>query len=126
MARRSIDVDSFRHTNPIPGACRVGPLLVSSVIGGRDPGSDQLPEDTTQQVANVFHHVGEMLAAAGADWGDIARMTFFVPDIEIRKAINGPWLEHFPDPESRPARHTQVAPGVAVSCEFLAYVEGPS
>ncbi|HWC68628.1 MAG TPA: RidA family protein [Acidimicrobiales bacterium] len=123
MTRRSIDVESFRHTNPIPGACRVGPLLVSSVISGRDPASDNLPDDAGAQVANVFHHVGEMLAAAGAGWEHIVRMSFFVPDIAIRSMLNGPWLERFPDPESRPARHTQVTPGVTVSCEFIAYIE---
>jgi hypothetical protein len=37
--------------------------------------------------------------------------------------LNGPWLERFPDAESRPARHTQVTPGIAVSCEFIAYIE---
>jgi len=123
MTRRSIDVESFRHHNPIPGACRIGPLLISSVISGRDPGSERLPEDAGEQVANVFHHVGEMLAAAGAEWDDIARMTFVVPDIAIRSMLNGPWLERFPDPGSRPSRHTHVEAGVTLSCEFIAYIE---
>jgi 2-iminobutanoate/2-iminopropanoate deaminase len=125
MPRRSIEIESFRHTNPIPAASRVGPMLVSSVIAARDPGGSRIPDAVDAQVANLFHHVGEMLEAAGADWRHIVRMTFFVPDIAMRDAINGPWAEHFPDAGSRPARHTQVAPGggKSVSCDFIAYIE---
>ena len=124
MPRRSIEIDSFRHANPIPAACRIGPLLASSVIAPRDPGTNHVPDDVDAQIANLFHHVGEMLAAAGGDWQHIAKMSFYVPDIAMRDAINGPWAERFPDPDSRPARHTQVAPtaGKAISCEFLAYI----
>jgi enamine deaminase RidA (YjgF/YER057c/UK114 family) len=125
MPRRSIEIKSFRHTNPIPAASRVGPLVVSSVIAARDPGENRIPEDVDAQVANLFHHVGEMLEEAGGDWRHIVRMTFFVPDIAMRDAINGPWAERFPDPGSRPSRHTQVAPaaGKSVSCDFIAYIE---
>ena len=38
MPRRSIEIEGFRHVNPIPAASRVGPLLVSSIIAARDPG----------------------------------------------------------------------------------------
>jgi 2-iminobutanoate/2-iminopropanoate deaminase len=125
MPRRSIEIASFQHVNPIPVASRVGPLLVSSVIGPRDPGGEGVPDDVDAQLVNLFHHVGEMLEAAGAEWRHIAKMTFYVADIAVRDAINGPWTEHFPDPASRPARHTQVSPtaGRAVTCEFLAYVD---
>jgi 2-iminobutanoate/2-iminopropanoate deaminase len=110
MPRRSIEISSFKHVNPIPTASRVGPLLVSSVIGPRDPGGGDTPDDVGAQLTNLFHHVGEMLAAADADWRHVAKMNFYVADIAVRDAINGPWVEHFPDPASRPARHTQVSP----------------
>jgi enamine deaminase RidA (YjgF/YER057c/UK114 family) len=125
MSRRSIEIASFRHANPIPAASRVGPLLASSVIAPRDPGSDRIPAEVDAQIANLFHHMGEMLEAAGADWRHVARVTFFAADASVRDAINGPWLERFPDAASRPARHTQVLPtaGRSISCEFLAYVD---
>lgn len=123
MSRKSINVASFAHANPIPGASRVGPLLVSSVIVGRDPGLESVPESPEAQLANLFHHVGEMLKAAGADWRHVAKMTFFVPDLSFRKAINGPWLQRFPDPDSRPARHTQLSDGPELRCDFLAFVD---
>jgi enamine deaminase RidA (YjgF/YER057c/UK114 family) len=125
MSRRSIEIAGFRHTNPIPAASRLGPLLVSSVIPPRDPGADTIPKELDAQIANLFQLMGEMLEAAGGDWRHVAKVTFFVADGAVRDAINGPWLERFPDPDSRPARHTQVSPtaGRAISCEFLAYID---
>jgi 2-iminobutanoate/2-iminopropanoate deaminase len=123
MARRSIEVDSFKHVNPIPSACRIGPLLVSSVIAGRDVDGKTVPADPGAQFANCFHHIGEMLREAGGDWRHVARITFYVPDIKFRDACNPVWVEYFPDPASRPARHTQISSGPAVTCEFMAYIE---
>jgi 2-iminobutanoate/2-iminopropanoate deaminase len=124
MTRRSIEIEGFHHANPIPGASRVGPLLASSVIAARDPGSDQVPEEADAQIANLFHHVGEMLRTAGAEWRHVVKMNFYVPDIKMRAAINAPWLEHFPDADARPARHTQADPALsAASCDFLAYID---
>jgi 2-iminobutanoate/2-iminopropanoate deaminase len=124
MARQSIDISSFTHVNPIPGASRLGPLLISSVIAGRDPGAATVPESAAAQYVNLFHHIGEFLKAAGGDWRHVARITFFVPDIAFRDACNPIWVEHFPDPASRPARHTQVVAGSKIaSCEFIAYID---
>ena len=123
MARRAIEIEGFRHANPIPAACRVGPLLVSSVVVGRDPVTGEMPDDVVEQLVNLFDHVGAILVEAGADWRHVARMSFHVPDLALRDAINVPWLERFPDPLSRPARHTQAADVPHVSCEFIAYVD---
>ena len=118
MSRRSIDIDGFRHANPIPGASRVGPLVASSVISGRGGGT------ADAQIANLFRHVRDLLHAAGADLRHVVRVNFYVPELALRELINEPWLEHFPDPDSRPARHTHVSPGhTDVRCDFLAYVD---
>lgn len=126
MPRRSIEIDTFAHQNPIPCATRIGPLIESSVIPPYNPGVRELPDRLDAQVENLFLHMGAMLDAAGAGWGDIAKVTFFVTDLGAREAINGPWLERFPDPASRPSRHTQLVTTsgrVLVSCVFTAYVE---
>jgi enamine deaminase RidA (YjgF/YER057c/UK114 family) len=123
MPRRSIDIDTFRHSNPIPSATRIGPLVVSSIIVARDPDADSIPESVDAQIANLFLHVGEMLRAAGAEWRHVAKMTFYVPEISYRPLLNAPWLAHFPDAESRPSRHTQVGGGDSVQCDFIAYVD---
>jgi 2-iminobutanoate/2-iminopropanoate deaminase len=123
MTRRSIEIEGFHHANPIPAASRVGPLVASSVVAARDPGSDRVPDDAESQIANLFHHVDAILRTAGADWRHVVRMNFYVPDLAVRALINKPWLEHFPDAGARPARHTQVADQPAASCDFLAYVD---
>ena len=124
MARKSIEITSFTHKNPIPAASRIGPLLVSSVIAPRDPGEQTVPESPEAQYANLFHHIGQMLEGTGADWRHIARITFFVPDAKFRDSCNPIWVEHFPDPDSRPARHTQfVADAKQATCEFIAYID---
>jgi len=124
MPRQSIDIASFTHANPIPGASRLGPLLVSSVIAGRDPASSTVPDSAEAQYVNLFHHIGQLLTAAGGDWRHVVRITFFVPDIAFRDACNPIWVEHFPDPSSRPARHTQVVSGSKLAtCEFIAYID---
>ncbi len=122
MPRRSIDIDSFSHSNPIPSASRIGPLIVSSVVVSRDPGTTDVPDDIDDQIANLFRHVGELLERADAGWDDVIKMNFWVPTIEDRPHLNAPWIAHFPDPDARPARHTQVGSDVA-RCDFTAYVD---
>jgi len=124
MTRKSIEIKSFVHANPIPAASRIGPLLVSSVIAPRDPGEVSVPETPEGQYANLSHHIGEILAEAGADWRHIARITFFVPDVSYRDSCNPIWVERFPDADARPARHSQIVPGSKVAtCEFIAYID---
>lgn len=127
MARRSIDIESFAHENPIPVATRMGPLLVSGVIPAFDPGTRNLPPAIEDQIANLFTHIGNALAAAGATWDHVAKITFFANDPEARAKINPLWVEKFPDPESRPSRHTQITPDdrrPVISCDFTAWIEG--
>jgi enamine deaminase RidA (YjgF/YER057c/UK114 family) len=124
MTRRSIHVDSARSAYPIPAASRIGPLVMSSVIRGRGPAGERVPHAVDEQLVNLFRQVGEILAAAGAGWRHVARMNFYVPDLAIREAIDGPWLVHFPDPTDRPARHTQLNAGDSdITCDFVAYVD---
>ena len=100
--------------------------MVSSIISPFNVGAREIPEGVDDQIANLFHHVGAMLTAAGADWNNVAKMIFYVKDLATRDRLNAPWAEKFPDPASRPARHTQQAAlvdNVHVACDFLAYVE---
>lgn len=128
MTRTSIEIDSFSHENPIPCATRIGPLIESGIIPPYNDGLRELPDTIEEQIDNLFLHMGKMLEAAGASWGDMAKITFFVGDpAEARTALNGPWVEKFPDPASRPSRHTQQVPGsggkVKISCVFTAYID---
>ncbi|MCY4423945.1 MAG: RidA family protein [Acidimicrobiaceae bacterium] len=126
--RSSLDIATLSHLAPIATATRIGPLVASSVVSPFQPGTRDVPESVADQVANLFIHVGGILAAAGASWDDVAKMTFFTHDVPSTVAeLNPIWLEHFPDPRSRPSRHCIPVPdggdGIAVVCDVLAYVE---
>ena len=122
--RRSITIPTLSHLTAIPVATRIGPLVVSSVIAAFNPGTRDIPETAEEQIRNIFDHVDAMLAAASATRGDVAKMTFWVATPADRAAIEAPWLERFPDPASRPSRHTHITPGAAAAtADFLAYVK---
>lgn len=129
MARISIEIDSFRHENPIPAATRIGPLVESGIIPAYNDGVRTMPDTLEAMVANLFLHMGNMLIAADASWDDVIKITFFAGDPGAAKdAVNVHWVEKFPDPGSRPSRHTMKVPsagdGPSISCVFTAYVDG--
>jgi 2-iminobutanoate/2-iminopropanoate deaminase len=123
MPRQSWESVSMPHSNPIPAVTRVGPLVMSSIIASRNPGSSEVPDSVRAQLDNLFTHVGDMLASAGAEWRHIAKMTFYLPSLDLRAELNDPWTAHFPDADARPARHTQLSPGRSAQCDFVAYVD---
>lgn len=109
--RKSINGSRARHENPIPNASRVGNVVMSSVIGGTKPGTRELPVSLEEQVANVFAYIKHDVEAAGGSVDDIIKITFWVKDpVSQRAALNTEWVKMFPDPESRPARHTLTLP----------------
>ncbi len=111
VKRQSVNGSRARHENPIPNASRIGNIVMSSVIGGANPGTRDLPPTLEQQVANVFAHIRHDIEAAGGGVGDIIKVTFWVKDpVSQRAALNAEWTRMFPDPDSRPARHTLTLP----------------
>ena len=107
MARRSIEVPGLHHGGlPIPIASVVGNLLVSGGISPLDPETGTVPPDVEEQVELVFANVRRVLDAAGGAPEDVVRCTVFVRDKGIRPVVDKNWLVMFPDPASRPARHT--------------------
>ncbi len=122
--RQSINFPGFSHANPIPNASRIGNIMMSSVISGRDPATNEMPDDLAGQIVNIFSHIRSAMAAAGGSPEDIIKITFWVRDPGTgRAALNGEWEKMFPDEDSRPARHTQPLAGSGpsqVSCDFVA------
>ena len=125
--RQSVDGQHPRHENPIPNASRIGNLVMSSVIGGSNPGTRELPAALEAQVANVFGYIRHDVEAAGGTVDDIIKITFWVKDpVKQRAALNAEWVKMFPDPASRPARHTQHLPADAralVQADFIAVLK---
>jgi 2-iminobutanoate/2-iminopropanoate deaminase len=125
QARRSIQLAEFSHKNPIPAASRIDDLVFSGSIQGSDPSSGQYDATLQEQCILMFAQVKRIVEAAGGTPADIIKMTVWMKDRSQRAALNGPWLEMFPDPASRPARHTMNADldgGKLVECDFIAVV----
>jgi enamine deaminase RidA (YjgF/YER057c/UK114 family) len=122
--RQSVNGKHPRHENPIPNASRIGNIVMSSVIGGTNPGTRDLPEALEQQVANVFTYIRHDIEAAGGKVEDILKITFWVKDPgSQRAALNAEWVKMFPDAAARPARHTLTLPAdsrAKVQADFVA------
>lgn len=125
-ARRSIEVEGYHHGGlPIPAASRVGPLVMTGGVSGIDPATGALPDDVVEQARLMFSNLARIMDAAGAGMDRVARMTVYVKVPEARAAVNAEWLAAFPDPASRPARHTlvneQLPANMLVQCDATAF-----
>ena len=128
MARRprSIEVKGVTHgTAPIPMGARVGNTLYSSGIPGVDPATGKLGIDAASQARFAFDNLRSMLHSGGAALQDVVRMTVYLKDNSAREHVNAQWLECFPDPHDRPARHTlmyDLQGGMLLQLEAIAIV----
>ncbi len=123
MRQKSIEIEGLNHVAPIPLACRVGPVLATSAIGGKDPRTGKLAPDADGQAQQAFDNLAAVLQKGGLDLGDVVKLTVFVADDKFRDAVNVYWLQCYPDAARRPARHTLVMPlrgGMLVQLEALA------
>lgn len=126
MSRRtSIHIGGFKHLNPIPNACRIGNVLMSGVILGRDPKTSEMPEAIEAQCANMFGHMKAIVEAGGGTTDDVIKMTVWLKDRSQRAPVNVEWIKMFPDEHSRPARHSlqmEMEGGALVQCDFTAII----
>jgi len=93
----NIDVVSGRAPAPVglyPHAKRVGNLLFLSGIGPREPGTNAIPGNVTDEAGNVirydiaaqchsvFRNVRTVLEDAGASWEQIVDVTVFLTNMK--------------------------------------------
>lgn len=122
---RSIDVPGASHNAPIPAAARVGPLLCTSAVSGKDAASGQLPADVVSQVRAVFANLKAVLAAGGASMNEVVKFSVAIKDNSVREPLNAEWLACFPDPHDRPARHIvlqDLQHGMWLQIEAMAFI----
>ena len=115
--RQSINIPGTAHGAPIPMGSKVGNIVYSSGISGRDTERDLMPEDPDEQAVALFKNIRTFMGQAGGTTDDIVRMTVLVKDRKNLESINKEWLKMFPDEHSRPARHaleTEVRAGGAL------------
>lgn len=126
--RKSFEVEGLGHANPIPAVSRIGNLVSTGGVSGTDTRTGKMPEDAEEQCANMFANLRKILAAAGATPEDVIRVTVWIKRPEIRAEVNKHWVVMFPDPDSRPARHTmfydQFTRPMVVQCEAWAVIGG--
>ena len=110
LRQQSIEIENIGHSAPIPCASRVGPVLATSAVSGRDQKTGKLAPDADGQARLSFENLKALLAKGGMSMGDVVKVDCFVTDDSFREAINKYWIEIYPDPHKRPARHTVVLP----------------
>ena len=129
MSRRQVVwVEGLDHgEQPFPIATRLGNLLVTSGVHGRDRGTGMMPTRHEEQVANMFANIRAVLEAGGATVDDVAQVLVTLRDGELRPVMNRHWVEMFPDPDDRPVRNTQfrsLGGGMACSAIVTAVMPG--
>lgn len=124
--RQSIYIDAFPHANPIPAACRIGAMLYSGVIYGRDGQTQQVPASLERQCELMFAHVRAIVEVAGGTLEDVIKMTLWMKDKSQRDVVNRYWEQAFPDYHSRPARHARNGSfdgNILIQCDFIAVLD---
>lgn len=126
--RTAIHVEGLSHgANPIRAASRIDNIVYSGGVAGQARDGSGVPESVEAQTANMFSNMQAIVEAAGGSVADIIRVTVFARDrAQVGDALNGAWLQMFPDEHDRPARHLTVAdihPLLRIQCEFVAVLE---
>lgn len=124
--KRSIEVPGLSHGSaPIPMGARIGPLICSSALNGKDRTTGALPAEGPAQVKNIFSNLLAFLKEAGADTQHVVKLSIYLKDDSLRGAINEQWLAMYPDAHDRPARHISnydLQHGMLIQLEVIAYV----
>ncbi len=102
---RSIEITGASHKAPIPAAARVGNLLCTSAVSGKDPFTGELPTNAAAQAHNAFINLKAVLEAGGGSLLNIAKLSVTLKDNSLREIFNNEWNTAFPNPLDRPARH---------------------
>jgi len=102
---QSIHIPGMDHRAPIPAGAKVGNIVMSSPISGRELGTNRLPEDPDEQAAVMFRNIRAFLEQAGGGPENMVHLTLFVKDIKYRENVNKEWIKMYPDENQRPARH---------------------
>lgn len=128
MAKREvIEIPGVTHGSaPIPMGAKIGPMVYSSAIMGKDSETDELPLEPEHQINCLFQNIQSFMEQAGGSTDQIIRMSVYLKGNEYRELFNKGWLQMFPDENNRPARHIALNPelrkGMIVQVELIAVV----
>jgi 2-iminobutanoate/2-iminopropanoate deaminase len=124
--RHVIKVPGLEHQNPIPLATRVGSLLVTGAIPGKDPATGRTGTGLETQCALMFNNIRRVMEAAGGSIDDIIKLSIWLAG-DDKSSLNEQWIAMFPDRNSQPARHTfqnqSLPQNYLIQCEVMAVIE---
>ena len=128
MRRASFEIEGYTHgNNPIPAVSRIGNLVLTGGISGIDLATGVMPPALEDQCVNMFALARKVLQAADATMADVIKVAVLMKASLSRDALNREWLKYFPDPHSRPVRHTLInehlAGGMLIQCELIAVLD---
>ncbi len=103
--RQTIEIPGMPHGAPIPNGSKIGNMVFSSGISGRDIEKKLTPEDPDEQAAAMFRNLKTFMEKAGGTPDHIVHMTVFMKDEKYRDHVNKEWIKMFPNEDDRPARH---------------------
>ena len=117
--RKSINIDGFSHgKNPTPAGSVIGDLLMTGAIFGTDRSTGQIAPEVQEECRLMFDNASRILAAAGGSFADVIKMSFYLRPEVSRELVNAHWVQAFPDPDSRPARHVIVSNTLPASMQM--------
>ncbi|MGW7279436.1 RidA family protein [Streptomyces sp. NPDC054844] len=113
-----------QYTHVVLGTGRF--VAVSGQLALDEDGRLVGESDPAAQARQVFENLRRCLAAAGASFDDVVKLTFFVTDMAHMSAIRAARAEHIPDDRLPAASAVQVAalvrPGFLMEIEAFAVV----
>ena len=127
MANRQIIAapDIPEHPQPFPTAVRVGNVIFSSALSGKDAVSGETSDDLETQVAQAFTNMRRVVEEGGGSPGDIGKVVVYLKDRKHRDVVNQEWIKMFPQESDRPVRHTiasDLGGKMQIQLEFIAVV----
>ena len=92
-------------TDPgVPLGVRIGDVVFSTAIDGRDPGTGELSEDREAQVRQGYANLHALLTDAGGSWSDVLHVYAFLDRLRAQSLMHEVWEEIFPSHGQCPAR----------------------
>ncbi len=92
-------------TDPgVPLGVRIGDVVFSTGIDGRDPGTGKLSEDREAQVRQAYSNLHALLMNAGGSWNDVLHVYAFLDRLRAQSLMHEVWEEIFPSHGQCPAR----------------------
>jgi len=106
--RQIISLPGIPHNAPLPTGAKIGNIVRSSAISGRDPASNVFSDDPERQAAVLFGNVRAFMEKAGGAPDNILHVMIYTKELRYNEVLDKQWVAMFPDANNRPARETTV------------------